>query len=75
MLSQGSEVENPDVAMTRKPDDAEPFSGLAFKIMADPFVGTLTFVRIYRCSMISSNFFLRLCDKGGYRFSILDYAL
>ena len=58
--------------MTRKPDDAEPFSGLAFKIMADPFVGTLTFVRIYRCSMISSNFFLRLCDKGGYHFSILS---
>ena len=42
-------MENPDAAMTRKPDDAEPFSGLAFKIMADPFVGTLTFVRIYRC--------------------------
>ena len=48
---QGSEVENPDAAMTRKPDDAEPFSGLAFKIMADPFVGTLTFVRIYRCAL------------------------
>ena len=50
LLLQGSEVENPDAAMTRKPDDAEPFSGLAFKIMADPFVGTLTFVRIYRCA-------------------------
>ncbi len=49
VLLQGSEVENPDAAMTRRPDDAEPFSGLAFKIMADPFVGTLTFVRIYRC--------------------------
>ena len=47
---QGSEVEDPDTPMTRKPDDKEPFSGLAFKIMADPFVGTLTFVRIYRCS-------------------------
>lgn len=31
----------------RKSDDAEPFSGLAFKIMTDPFVGSLTFVRIY----------------------------
>lgn len=31
----------------RKPDDSEPFSGLAFKIMTDPFVGSLTFVRIY----------------------------
>ena len=31
----------------RKSDDAEPFAGLAFKIMTDPFVGTLTFVRVY----------------------------
>ncbi len=31
----------------RKAEDEEPFSGLAFKIMTDPFVGTLTFVRIY----------------------------
>jgi elongation factor G len=34
-------------AMLRKAEDSEPFSGLAFKIMTDPFVGTLTFVRIY----------------------------
>jgi elongation factor G len=31
----------------RRPDDAEPFSGLAFKIMTDPFVGSITFFRIY----------------------------
>ena len=31
----------------RHADDAEPFSGLAFKIATDPFVGTLTFVRVY----------------------------
>lgn len=34
-------------ALTRAPSDDEPFSGLAFKIMSDPFVGSLTFVRIY----------------------------
>jgi elongation factor G len=33
--------------MTREANDNAPFSGLAFKIMADPFVGSLTFVRIY----------------------------
>jgi elongation factor G len=33
--------------MTRKSDDKEPFAALAFKIMTDPFVGTLTFIRIY----------------------------
>ena len=31
----------------RKPSDSEPFSALAFKIATDPFVGTLTFVRVY----------------------------
>ena len=31
----------------RNADDADPFTGLAFKIMNDPFVGSLTFVRIY----------------------------
>ncbi|MGA7754616.1 MAG: elongation factor G [Candidatus Sulfotelmatobacter sp.] len=40
---------NPDSgeAITRKADDKEPFAALAFKIMADPFVGQLTFIRMY----------------------------
>ena len=33
--------------ITRKANDSEPFSGLAFKIMTDPFVGQLTFFRVY----------------------------
>jgi elongation factor G len=33
--------------ITRPPSDDVPFAGLAFKIMTDPFVGSLTFVRIY----------------------------
>ena len=33
--------------LIRRSSDDEPFSGLAFKIMTDPFVGSLTFVRIY----------------------------
>ncbi|AIK96770.1 elongation factor G [Candidatus Odyssella acanthamoebae] len=36
-----------ETEIVRKISDDEPFSGLAFKIMTDPFVGTLTFVRIY----------------------------
>jgi elongation factor G len=31
----------------RKADDSQPFSGLAFKIMTDPFVGSITFMRVY----------------------------
>ena len=40
------ELENGTQAV-RKPSDAEPFSALAFKIMTDPFVGQLTFFRVY----------------------------
>ncbi len=40
------EGEEPKV-IVRKPDDAEPLSMLAFKIMDDPFVGSITFCRIY----------------------------
>lgn len=36
-----------DTPMSRPSDDDAPFSALAFKIMTDPFVGTLTFTRIY----------------------------
>ena len=54
-------MENPDAAMTRTPDDAQPFSGLAFKIMADPFVGTLTFVRIYRRAALP---ILQICTQS-----------
>ena len=36
-----------DEPITRKADDSESFSALAFKLMTDPFVGQLTFVRVY----------------------------
>jgi elongation factor G len=36
-----------EAEVARKIDDQAPFSALAFKIMTDPFVGTLTFIRIY----------------------------
>jgi elongation factor G len=44
---------NSGQSIERKSDDDEPFSALAFKIMTDPFVGTLTFVRVYS-GMLSS---------------------
>jgi len=34
-------------AVTRKADDEDPFAGLAFKIATDPYVGQLTFIRVY----------------------------
>ncbi len=36
-----------DVLLTRKPSDDEPFAALAFKIMSDPYVGKLTYFRVY----------------------------
>ena len=45
--TRGSDVNDATVEMNRKSDDAEPFSALAFKIMTDPFVGSLTFMRVY----------------------------
>ncbi len=44
---QGHSVDNPEVIVVRKPSDSEPFSALVFKIMTDPFVGQLCFIRLY----------------------------
>jgi elongation factor G len=44
--------------VVRRPDDAEPMSALAFKIMSDPFVGTLTFVRLYSGRLESGSYLL-----------------
>ena len=44
-FTPGDETETRNIS--RSADDAQPFSALAFKIMNDPFVGTLTFTRIY----------------------------
>lgn len=40
-----------DLEEIRKKDVKEPFSGIAFKIMNDPFVGSITFVRVYSGSL------------------------
>ncbi|MBW7837871.1 MAG: elongation factor G [Sphingomonadales bacterium] len=51
---QGHAVDSDEKA-SRKPADEEPFSALAFKIMNDPFVGSLTFIRIYSGTLESAN--------------------
>ena len=48
-FAPGDATETRDIE--RNADDAEPLSGLAFKIMNDPFVGSLTFLRIYSGSL------------------------
>ena len=44
---QGFDNKDSDIALIRKPTIAEPFSALAFKIMTDPYVGRLTYIRVY----------------------------
>jgi len=44
---QGVNPDNEEETDERHADDSEPFSALAFKIATDPFVGTLTFARVY----------------------------
>lgn len=44
---KGVAIDNPEVEIERKSEDSEPFSALVFKIITDPFVGQLAFVRVY----------------------------
>lgn len=43
----GEDEHDSEKKLERKPSDTEPVSAIAFKILTDPFVGTLTYVRVY----------------------------
>ena len=51
-----------DAAEERKADKSEPFSSLAFKIMTDPFVGKLTYIRVYSGHLDSGSYALNACN-------------
>ena len=44
---EGHKVNDEEVIIERKPEESEPFAALAFKIMTDPHLGKLTYLRIY----------------------------
>ena len=52
----GHDVRNHEKLLTRKPDYNEPFAALAFKIMTDPFVGQLTFFRVYSGKLTAGSY-------------------
>nr|WP_122012790.1 elongation factor G [Maliibacterium massiliense] len=52
----GSSPDDPDEEVARKSDDDEPFAALAFKIMADPFVGKLAFFRVYSGTLSTGSY-------------------
>jgi elongation factor G len=51
---EGTEIDG-ETVITRESDDEAPFSALAFKIATDPYVGTLTFFRVYSGKLESGN--------------------
>ncbi len=55
---EGHDPDDEEEVMVRRADDEEPFSALAFKIMTDPYVGKLTFFRVYSGSIPSGTHIL-----------------
>ena len=54
---------NTEEEVVRESSDTEPFAGLAFKVMTDPFVGKLTFFRVYSGVLTSGSYAYNSC-KG-----------
>ena len=55
---KGFDINDDSVEVERSPDDNEHFSALAFKIMTDPYVGRLTFFRVYSGSVSTGDHIL-----------------
>lgn len=60
---RGTDPEDLEVTIERAASDKEPFAGLAFKIMSDPYVGSLTFVRVYSGKLSAGTYALN-SNKG-----------
>ena len=54
----GLNPDDTDVVITRDPKDDEPFSALAFKIITDPYVGKLTYMRVYSGKLKAGSYIL-----------------
>ena len=62
-------VKDGEAEVIRKADDKEPFSALAFKIAADPFVGKLAFFRVYSGTISAGSYVYNSTKKKRERFS------
>jgi elongation factor G len=60
---KGTAVENTEIEMEREASDSAPFSALVFKIMTDPFVGQLAFIRVYSGKLLAGESVLNV-SKG-----------
>ncbi len=52
---EGTAVDDPNRVLTRRASDEEPFAALVFKIMTDPFVGQLAFLRVYSGRLVTGD--------------------
>ena len=62
---KGTDLEGNEIV--RHPSDSEPFSALAFKVMTDPFVGRLTFFRVYSGHLSSGSYILNATKNSKER--------
>jgi elongation factor G len=65
----GTDPDDAEVTLTRKPDAKEPFAALAFKIMTDPFVGRLAFFRVYSGHLDAGSYVLNVRSGKNERIS------
>ncbi|RYF44680.1 MAG: elongation factor G, partial [Chitinophagaceae bacterium] len=65
----GTDPDDAEKILTRKPDAKEPFAALAFKIMTDPFVGRLAFFRVYSGGLDAGSYVLNVRSGKNERIS------
>jgi len=53
---EGMDCDDESIKLSRSPNDSDPFSAIAFKIMTDPYVGRLTFFRVYSGTISTGDF-------------------
>jgi elongation factor G len=66
---EGVDVNNHEKVLSRKPSSDEPFAALAFKIATDPYVGQLTFFRVYSGSLKTGSYVLNSSNGKRERIS------
>ena len=64
---EGHVKDNPEEVIYAKADDDAPFSALAFKVMTDPFVGRLTFFRVYSGTLEAGSYVLNATSESRER--------
>ena len=69
--TEGFKPGHEDELLERKPSDDEPFAALAFKIMSDPYVGKLTYFRVYSGTADKGDAVLNTTDGKKERFGRL----